>query len=169
MRRGCAASLGFCLAKSNVCGYAYEDCHQLTLCTECKTQNDEKILQMLLKFHKQAGDEQHVVRFFSSSSDEKTATLSTQFRMARDPTRKDRTVGDKSNAGKPTWKTKLQSRHWDLGPRADPKVSTECGQSRNAMKFGSRRRFCRRTLTISSVRSWHCEAQTEQVRNAGPE
>ena len=24
------------------------------------------------------------------------------------------------------------------------------------MKFGSRRRLCRRTLTISSVRSWHC-------------
>ena len=24
------------------------------------------------------------------------------------------------------------------------------------MKFGSRRRFCRRTLTTSSVRSWHC-------------
>ena len=82
----------------------------------------EKIPRKLLKFHKQAADEQHVVRFLSSSSDEKTATLSNQFRMARDITRKDRTVGDKSEAGskKPSWKTKLQSRPWDLGPRADP-------------------------------------------------
>ena len=24
------------------------------------------------------------------------------------------------------------------------------------MKFGSRRRLCRRTLTTSGVRSWHC-------------
>ena len=49
------------------------------LCTHCKTQNDEKIPRKLLKCHKQAADEQHVVRFLSSSSGEKTATLSTHF------------------------------------------------------------------------------------------
>ena len=69
------------------------------LCTQCKTLNDEKIQQKLLKFHKEEAEEQHVVRFLSSSSNEKTATLSTQFRMARDLTRRDRTVGDKSKAG----------------------------------------------------------------------
>ena len=59
-------------------------------------------------------------------------------------------------------KTKLEDKAPEpsLGPRTESRpngdVSTGCGQSTRAMKFGSRRRLCRRTLTISSVRSWHC-------------
>ena len=60
-------------------------------------------------------------------------------------------------------KTKLEDKAPEpsLGPRTESRpngdVSTGCGQSTSSMKFGSRRRLCRRTLTISSVRSWHCK------------